>query len=107
MNTITVQVSAGNAILQDTKTIAVYGECLCACPLPGSPCLASPGSGEVVWGCRLSEAPRPLPRPQRAVVEKELSQVWSHPPLMGRSHHLINDEDGLIIPLWGRYGSPA
>ncbi|XP_023594584.1 VPS10 domain-containing receptor SorCS1 [Trichechus manatus latirostris] len=27
MNTITVQVSAGNAILQDTKTIAVYGEC--------------------------------------------------------------------------------
>lgn len=26
MNTITVQVSAGNAILQDTKTIAVYGE---------------------------------------------------------------------------------
>lgn len=27
MNTITVQVSAGNTILQDTKTIAVYGEC--------------------------------------------------------------------------------
>ena len=27
MNTITVQVSAGSAILQDTKTIAVYGEC--------------------------------------------------------------------------------
>lgn len=26
MNTITVQVSAGNTILQDTKTIAVYGE---------------------------------------------------------------------------------
>jgi len=26
MNTITVQVSAGNIILQDTKTIAVYGE---------------------------------------------------------------------------------
>lgn len=37
MNTITVQVSAGNTILQDTKTIAVYGE-----PLPLSFSVDSP-----------------------------------------------------------------
>ena len=31
MNTITVQVSAGNTILQDTMTIAVYGELFLLC----------------------------------------------------------------------------
>lgn len=36
MNTITVQVSAGNAILQDTKTIAVYGEWSSADPSPSA-----------------------------------------------------------------------
>lgn len=29
MHTITVQVAAANTILQDTKTIAVKGQCLC------------------------------------------------------------------------------
>uniref|UniRef100_A0A452RE48 Sortilin related VPS10 domain containing receptor 1 n=1 Tax=Ursus americanus TaxID=9643 RepID=A0A452RE48_URSAM len=74
MNTITVQVSAGNAILQDTKTIAVYGECLCAC----TPC--RPQAQGRQCNCWQPEAARPLPREQRVVVEKELSRVWS-PPL--------------------------
>ena len=72
MNTITVQVSAGNAILQDTKTIAVYGEC---------PCASSPGWTQAQMrrcACRVPEATRPLPR-ERRIVEKEPSQVWSRP----------------------------
>uniref|UniRef100_A0A452VGX4 Sortilin related VPS10 domain containing receptor 1 n=1 Tax=Ursus maritimus TaxID=29073 RepID=A0A452VGX4_URSMA len=59
MNTITVQVSAGNAILQDTKTIAVYGECLCAC----TPC--RPQAQGRQCDCWQPEAARPLPREQR------------------------------------------